>query len=214
MGGGLTVNRGRLLVAATALAGAVVAALLASDLRAWDYAVATGDRTFATHPALARWNPATKLPAGLSRSLLGLSDDLAYRRAVQAFVGVQRAGCGIDNCYSESQARASLELRLAGLARSADSARASVLYNLLGILAFADSQQRGASRPAPVERSVADFQAAVQLDPTNQDAKFNLEWLLRRLAAHGIRAGGTSGQGGGPARGHRGAAGGVPGRGF
>jgi hypothetical protein len=206
-------RRGRLLLAVAALAVAAFAAVLASDLRAWSEAVAAGDRTFAVHPAQARWNPATALPAGLSRDLLGISDDLAYRHAVQAFVAVQRAGCGVDNCYSESLARTSLELRLANLARSADRVRSSTLYNLLGILAFADSQQRGASRPAPVERSVADFQAAVQLDPTNEDAKFNLEWLLRRLAARGVRPGGTSGQSG-PARGHKGAAGGVPGRGF
>jgi len=206
-------RRGRLLVAVAALSGAIFAALVASDLRAWDDAVAAGDRSVAAHPAGARWSPATVLPQALSRDLLGLSDDLAYRHAVQDFVAVQRAGCGVDNCYSESLARTSLELRLANLARRADSTRGSALYNLLGILAFADSQQHGASRPAPVERSLADFQAAVQLDPANDDAKFNLEWLLRRLAARGVRPGGTSGQSG-PARGHKGAAGGVPGRGF
>ena len=206
-------RRGRVLIAAFALAGAVFAALLASDLRTWDDAIAAGDSTFAAHPAQARWSPATVLPAGLTRDLLGISDDLAYRRAAQAFVAVQRAGCGIDNCFSESQARTALELRLAALARGSDRARDAALYNLLGILAYADSQQHGASRPAPVERAVADFQAAVQLDPTNADAKFNLEWILRRLEAHGTRSGGTAGQGD-PARGRRGAGGGVPGRGF
>jgi hypothetical protein len=206
-------RRGRVLIAALALTGAVFAAIVASDLRAWNDAVAAGDLTFAVHPAQARWSPATVLPAGLTRGMLGIADDLAYRRATRAFVAVERAGCGIDNCYSESQRRTALELELAGLARSADRARDAALLNLLGILAYADSQQHGASRPAPIERAVADFQAAVQLDPTNEDAKFNLEWILRRLAAHGVRPGGTSGQGG-PARGRRGAAGGVPGRGF
>lgn len=202
-----------MLVAVAALAAAIIAAVVASDLRAWDDAIAAGDRTFVAHPAQARWSASTVLPAGLSRNMLGISDDLAYRRAMQSFDAVQRAGCGVDNCYTESQARSSLELRLASLARSADPGRASALYNLLGILAFADSQQRGASRPAPVERSVADFQSAVQLDPTNDDAKFNLEWLLRRLAARGVRADGASGQGA-PTRGHRGAAGGLAGGGF
>jgi hypothetical protein len=88
-----------------------------------------------------------------------------------------------------------------------------VVDNLLGILAFADSQPHGAGRPAPIERSVADFQAAVRLDPENEDAKFNLEWLLRRLVARGTRPGGTAGEGG-PATGRRGAAGGVPGKGY
>src|SRR4029077_21116099 len=116
LGDRVTMRRGRLLVGVAALAVAVFAAALASDLRAWNEAVAAGDRTFAAHPAHARWSPATVLPAGLSRDLLGISDDLAYRHAARAFVAVQRAGCGIDNCYSESLARRSLELILANLA--------------------------------------------------------------------------------------------------
>src|SRR5262249_8471393 len=95
VGDRITLRRGRLLLAVAALAVAAVAAVLASDLRAWNEAVAAGDRTFAVHPAQARWNPATVLPAGLSRDLLGISDDLDYRHAVQAFVAVQRAGCGV-----------------------------------------------------------------------------------------------------------------------
>jgi hypothetical protein len=207
------VRRGPLVLAGVALAAAIFAALLAADLRAWRSAVEAGDRSFAQQPAAAHWDAETLLPAGVGRAILGLSNDLAYRRALQQFVAVEKAGCGVDNCFSESLTRANLELELSKLARSSDRVRASALDNLLGILAYADSQRRGAAQPAPVERSVADFQAAVQLDPANEAAKFNLEWLLRRLVARGVRAGGTSGRGG-PAKGHRGAAGGVPGKGF
>jgi hypothetical protein len=64
-----------------------------------------------------------------------------------------------------------------------------------------------------VERSVADFQSAVQLDPANDDAKYNLELLLRELLARGVRPG-SNGSSTGPAKGHKGAGGGQPGRGY
>jgi hypothetical protein len=153
------------------------------------------------------------LPFDPALRILDLSGQLAFRRAVQSFVHVQAVGNGIDNGYSESRARGALEAELARLAQGPDRRRDSQAENLIGILAFADSRQRGPNAPAPVERSVAAFQAAVRLDPTNEDAKFNLEWLLRKLAAKGSRVGSKSASGG-PARGHKGAGGGVPGRGY
>ena len=66
---------------------------------------------------------------------------------------------------------------------------------MLGILAFLDSEQHGPTAPAPVDRSVAGFRSAAQLDPSNADAKFNLEWLLRALVAQGSRKGASSGSG-------------------
>ena len=153
------------------------------------------------------------LPGDPAGAILGLSGQLAYRKAAQSFVAVAAAGNGFDNGYSESRARGDLEATLESLAGGPNRARDSRLENMLGILAFSDSQQHGPSAPAPVERSLAGFRSAVQLDPTNEDAKFNLESLLRALVAHGSRAGGTSGSGG-PAKGHKGAGGGLPGRGY
>jgi len=207
------VNRLRLLAAVATLAAALFAALLASDLRSWQDTVRNGDLRFTQAPTAATWNAPTVLPAGLSRGILGISDQLAFRRAARAFVAVQALGNGFDNGYSESRRRANLEVTLTNLARSSDRRRDSAADNLLGILAFADSQQTGASAPAPVERSTADFQSAAQLDPSNEDAKFNLEWLLHQLAPHGTRGGGT-GSSAGPAKGHKGAGGGLPGKGY
>jgi hypothetical protein len=186
--------------------------LLAADLRSWQRAVRSGDAIFAQRPAAAGWDASTILPAGFSRDVLAVSDQLAFRRAAQAFVGVQKAGLGVDNGFSESQQRAALEVTLTNLARSSDRQRNAAADNLLGILAFSDSQQTGASAPAPVERSVADFQSAVLLDPVNADAKFNLEWLLQQLVARGTRAG-NGGQGT-AVHGHKGTSGGSAGKGY
>jgi hypothetical protein len=129
------------------------------------------------------------------------------------FVSVSAEGNGFDNGYSESADRGSLETVLTDIARTFNRLVASDADNMLGILAFSDSKELGPSGPAPVERSVADFQAAVQIEPSNTDAKFNLELVLRELLAKGVRPG-SNPTGGGNAKGHRGAGGGLPGRGY
>jgi hypothetical protein len=204
---------GRVALAVVLLLLAVFAVLLASDLRSWRNAFEAGDTRFAQSPSTAAWTASAVLPGDPAFHILGLGDQLALRRAMQRAIQVEAAGNGIDNGYTESAARGDLENDLSNLAHVSDRLRASDADNLLGILAFMDSQLRGASTPAPVERSVSDFQAAVTRDPANEDAKFNLELLLRALLARGSRAGSNSSNGG-PAKGHHGAAGGVPGRGY
>jgi len=192
---------------------ATFAALLAADLLGWRDALRAGDSEFARQPASAHWSAPSELPFDPALRILGLSGQLAYRRAARSFVSVEAAGNGIDNGYSESRARGALEQVLANLAQGSDRRQDSAAENLLGILAFKDSQQRGPSAPAPVDVSVADFQAAVELDPSNQDAKTNLELLLRELLAHGVRPG-SNGSSSGPSKGHQGAGGGLPGQGY
>lgn len=206
-------NRLRLASAVVLLALSAFAALLAADLRSWRSAVGRGDALFAQRPAAARWSTSTLLPFDPALHALALGDQLALRRAARRFVAVAAEGNGLDNGFSESAQRGALENALTSLARTPDRARASEADELLGMLAFVDSRQRGPSGPAPVERSEAAFAAAVQADPSNTAAKYDLELLLRNLLAKGVRPG-SNNSGGGPAKGHKGAAGGQPGRGY
>jgi hypothetical protein len=203
----------RVVLAVLALVVAVLAALLASDLRSWQTTMREGDLRFTQSPTLATWKPSTVLPAGLSRGLLGLSGQIAFRRAARSFVTVSTLGEGYDNGYSEGQKRGDLEVTLTNLARSGNAVRDSAVNNMLGVLAFADSRPTGANTPAPVDRAVGDFTTAVELDPSNEYAKFNLEWLLEQLVARGQRSGNSAGTGGN-GKGHQGAAGGLPGKGY
>jgi hypothetical protein len=203
----------RVAIAAVAIVLAVFAAMLASDLRSWDNGIRNGDARYVQSPPSATWKAPVLLPFDLADGILGISDQVAFRHAAQAFVPVHLLGCGFDNCYTESRARADLETTLTGLARGPNRARNAEADNMLGILAFADSQTRGAAQAAPVDRAVADFQSAVQLDPSNAGAKYNLEWLHRQLVAHGSRAGPSNSQSPGKV-GHKGAGGEVPGKGY
>jgi len=204
---------GRVALALVLLAVGAFAALLAADVRSWTAGIAAGDTRFSQAPRSAQWSAATVLPFDPARGILDLSGELAFRRAVRSFVGAASLGNGFDNGYSESRTRAAVETTLAKVAQTSDGRRASQAENLLGILAFSDSRRRGPSAPAPIDRSLAAFQASVRLDPADEEAKFNLEWLLQELAAKGTRTG-SNNSSGGPSNGHRGAGGGLPGRGY
>jgi hypothetical protein len=206
------VKASRIAAVAALVALAAILACLAADVLGWQDAMRSGDRVFARAPAGATWNRKALLPGDPARALLGLDLPLRFRSAAQRFVAVRAAGQGVDNGLSETRNRGEVEAALAQLARSRDHVLASQAENLLGILAFADSAQTGPSIPAPVDQSVADFQAAVRLDPTNADAKYNLELLLYQLSARGVRHG--PGSNAAATHGHRGAGGGVPGRGY
>lgn len=203
----------RLVLAAALLVAAAAAALLATDLRTWRSAMVRGDESFVHAPASASWQPSTVFPLDPARGILGLSGQLALRRASRQFVHLRSIGNGIDNGYSESQERGALEAVLTRLAAGKDHVRDSDASLMLGILAFADTRQQGASAPAPVEQSVGDFQTAVTDDPGNTDAKYDLELLLRYLVATGTRTG-SNGSSAGPAKGHKGAGAGQAGTGY
>jgi hypothetical protein len=203
----------RIAAAVTLLALAAILACLAADVLSWRDAIRSGDREFARHAASATWSANTVLPWDPAHNLLGLGVPLRFRVTAQRFLAAQAAGQGYDNGLSETRTRGEVEAELALLGQSRDHRIASDADNMLGILAFADAGQSGPIAPASVDQSVADFQAAVRLDPTNTDAKFNLELLLRQLLARGVRPG-SNASAGGPAKGHRGAGGGLPGRGY
>ncbi len=203
----------RLATAVALLAVATILACLASDVLSWRDAIRNGDHEFARRAVDATWNANTVLPSDPARGLLGLGVPLRFRFAEQSFAAVQTAGQGYDNGLSETRTRGELEAELVGLAQSRDHVIASRADNMLGILAFTDSTPTGPIAAAPIDQSVADFQAAIRLDPTNVDAKFNLELLLRKLLAKGIRPGANN-SAGGLANGHHGAGGGLPGTGY
>jgi hypothetical protein len=193
------------------LAGA--AALLASDVRAWQRTIAADDATLTASSAHTHLG-------SLAERALGLRDDMAARQAIAAFrktVGVEQR---LDSGTQTQAQRGAAESALADIARDPNRTRASQAETLLGVLVFTDLSAgtdpfHPSTGPAPdqIQESLADFQSAVRDDPGNLTAKYDLELIIRALAAQGIRVG-SSQQSGAGAQGKRGAGGGVPGEGY
>jgi hypothetical protein len=202
---------GRLLAAAAAATLAVLALVLARDVRGWSDAMAADDARFVRAPQRAEWNHDSLLPGDPGERLLGLEGDLQLRRALQAFVVAERTPRGLGTLERRARNRSAAETLLAEVSSSGGSAQASQAENLLGVLVHRTG--RVADGTTAEDRSIAAFETAVRLDPRNVDAKFNLELMLRRARPSGTREGPNAGSGPrGPGR--RGAGAGTPGRGY
>jgi len=194
------------------LVGAVLL-LLAHDVRARQTSLREGDTRYSAAPGAARWRASTSLPFGVAGDLLGVDDDLAARRAIRLFRLADAARGGLDTALERQGTRARAELALADVARDARPAVASQASDLLGVLAFGDFASGGGRDADQAGRAVSAFADAVRLDPANEDAKVNLELVLRLFRAHGVRPG-ASPTAGGTGTGRRGAGAGLPGKGY
>jgi hypothetical protein len=190
---------------------AVVFALAAHDALSWRSAFTRGDARLKTAPANARWRASPLLPGDPTRALLALGDDLALRRAVRSFLIAEATPRGFDNGVNQTRVRAGAEIVLSDLAARGPARAASQAGNLLGVLVVKAGQVTGGV--SADDRARAAFEAAVRRDPSNVDAKYNLELLLRRTKATTTRQGPGNGSGS-LGHGRRGAGAGTPGRGY
>jgi hypothetical protein len=200
----------RVSIAVVLVSLAVIAALLAGDVRAWRSSLAAGDAAYAATPARASWTADAKL-GGVAEALLGVRDDLQLRDALQRYIDASKLHLRLDNALSVESARAQAQDGLEQVSHANDPRRVSQVLTLLGILAYRASASGGAQ--SQVDAAISDFTDAVRADPANMEAAFDLELLLRITAARGSRV--EPGQGGGFGRtGRRGAGGGQPGSGY
>lgn len=169
------------LAVALAFALAALLALLAADVMRSQQALERGDARFAGAAGTSgMWTAETVLPAGASRSLLDVADDLEFRAAVQRF-RLARPREEVTQ-FSQLAVRSGAERVLARAAGNADRRRGSVLSNLRGALALEEARL-GTGPGPPLRRAAGHFRRAVELDPANDDARFNLELALRLLSS-------------------------------
>jgi hypothetical protein len=184
---------------------------LAHDIRAWHGSMSEGDARFAAQPAAVRWEARTLLPGDPALAALSLRDDLAVRHGERAFVVAMAAPAGYDDGRQKARIRGLAELALSDALAKGSPAQASRAGNLLGILAGTDDT--GSDASVSDRRAVETFEAAIRADPANEDAKYNLELVLRRIKVVGSRegAGGSFGDFG---QSLAGAGAGLPGSGY
>ena len=189
-------HRPALLVGGGFLAG-VLLLVLALDVSRAQRTLAGDDARFLSQPRVGSyWEDHGVVPFALGRRLAGVQDDLEHRRAVQRFwLGRPRDGLGASPQRLAERARAQ-----AGLAQSEEDGGpgASQTATLLGVLALLTPPDE-AERPQVVRAAAAAFRRAIVLDPDNEDAKFNLESILRLVGDQrnrGQGGGGSAGQDG------------------
>jgi hypothetical protein len=209
----MTARRWILLGAgAVCLVFAAFAAMTARDAGEWQTALRTGDVEAAStaRNASPSWSVDELVPFGIARGLLGVNDDLAFRRSVALF---RRAHTGVpsfDTGLQGTALRVEAEATLAHAIRDdKNAARAAAAENLLGILVVVDSTIPGGAS-TPIERAIFQFQDAIHLDPANEDAKKNLELIYQLTAPPNTPTGTLRREG----RSHSGASATSPGHGY
>lgn len=162
-----------------ALAAGVLA--LARDVAGWRDAFQTGDVRYRVAPqAAGLWRPDGTMPADPARGLLGIEDDLAFRRALQA---LRHAGVE-DMQVSDPEValrRNDARTQLAAVAGGdPDRARRSRALGLVGVLSLASALSNVQQATPLLRDALVRFRGAIALDPDNAEAKVNLELGLRR----------------------------------
>jgi hypothetical protein len=167
------------LLAVLVAAGLVV---FAFDVLRWNRQLTEQDLAFLAVPEGARYQePSGLLPFGIAEQALGSEDDLVFRRQLQQFVRVRPGVVPVDAVQFE-QLRGESQVELARLSRvDPDPRRRSRAANMIGVLAL-DPERAPTDfeeYSQLVEGAIDAFRYAVELDPSNAEAKRNLELALR-----------------------------------
>lgn len=176
---------GAVVLGVVAAAAAVLLLVVAADVHGWQRQLAADDARFQAYPSSEDlWQTSTILPEGVVQRLLATRDDLRYRRAANAFFLARPFRRGhqlpeLDAARGEAQV---VLARLFG--DESDALRRAHVGNFYGALSLAVLQHQDLEqRVSTLEAAVATLQEAIRLDPSNEEAKFNLESAIRRLRA-------------------------------
>jgi hypothetical protein len=170
------------LLALLCVAAGVLLVLIALDVRTWHTTIARDDIRFRALPAHRNlWTPHTLLPGDPAGLLLGTGDTMAYRRSLQDF-WFSRIGSTPESRQDLPTLRAETQQQLEAIAAAGTSAQErSFAANLLGVLVVTTPSPGNddSALKAILKRATGYFRQATELDPTDVDAKQNLELVLR-----------------------------------
>lgn len=166
------------LVAAGLLSG-IVLLLLAFDVARVERELVRDDARFLAQPrAPGYWDGDGMLPFDLGRRALGVRDDVERRRIVQRFwLARPRETTAPTPALLAERARVQAEL---AAAEADGGPGTSQIATLLGVLALVTPPDR-VEQAQVLDAAAAAFRRAIALDGSNEDAKHNLESVLRLL---------------------------------
>ncbi len=184
----------------------LVFAVLALDLARAPGELTTDDARFHTAPLrqAGLWEVGF-LPRDGSESVLGLDDDVLYRELAGLYLKVEPGRIDYQGFPELETLRAKAQYELTRLSREGgDPVRQSRLLTLYGVMTLDDRPLDKLERETMIRKAISAFRNAIELDPTNVDAKTNLEAALSTFPPIGLAGanptgganqGNTSGQG-------------------
>jgi hypothetical protein len=201
----------RLLLGIVLLAAAALAAALARDVWLVQDTLRDADARADVASVSARsYDAAHSVPFDPAGSLLGVDDDVAYRALVLRALQLAREGAATP---TQARKRAPVESALQRIETAADDPRrAAEAAVILGVLVGTDPEDPARRVETPTEKAAKHFRTAIRLDPSNVDAKRNLELVLQQERTQNQR--GRSTRGGGDIPGGGGAGLAPPGGGY
>ena len=158
---------------------AIVAALVARDAAAVQRTLKKDDLVFLQgQPVYDRlWRFNTVLP--YMPDLFGIEDDIVFRHAMRKYAAEDRRQRGRLNSFNPGL-RAEAQAALSIAERSGLSpARRSKLASLQGVMSYDETLTNPIDASALAAQALEAFLRAVKIDPSNVEAKYNLEYLLR-----------------------------------
>jgi hypothetical protein len=203
------------LAALACFALAAVLVLVAIDANRWSSAIDSGDVRYRTGAANEQlWQADSRVPLDIARDTLGVEDDVEFRQALRALRDARLDDPVVSDpelAIRRNEAQSRLE---AIVAADSDDARRSRAAGLLGVLGLARSVYETQEREALLAATIANLRLAIELDPDNDEAKYNLELAHQRsrgLELTEAAAGQNPAPGG---TGSKGAGAGEPGTGY
>lgn len=191
--------------AVLAVAIALVLVAVAVDVLRVPSELESDDVSFEAAPGrqAGLWDDLGFVPGRPGAYLLGVDDDVDYRRTLAIWV---RVPPGTDIFGPEQEnLRGRLQSQLTeGSAADSNPKRRSQLLNLMGALSLERRSSDANESENVLRKAIETFRSAIAVDPTNQDAKVNLELALRNAKAvnlpgtdpdSGAAQGSLSGQG-------------------
>lgn len=168
-------------VAVLAVAAAVLLGFVGADMLRIQGDLSADDRRFQTAPMRqgGLWDVGS-LPGDVGERLLGLEDDVDYRKVAGRYVRIEPGKIEYQGFPDREKLRARTQFDLTRMSREdPDLERRSKLLTLYGVMTL-DSRTLSPEERENVKRDAfSAFRNAITLDPENEEAKTNLETLLR-----------------------------------
>jgi hypothetical protein len=177
---GLTTSRTLRLLAVLAIPAALALVALAVDVFRAQRELTNDDARFRVVPMrqVGLWD-VSFLPGDAGEALLRLGDDVEYRKLAGLYLKVEPGRVDYQGFPTREAMRAKVQFELTRLSREqGNPTRRSRILTLYSVMTLDGRPVDKREREDMIRRAISAFRAAIELDPSNTDAKTNLEAAL------------------------------------